>query len=178
VADFEQAIAFVLSQEGGYQCRASDPGNWTGGAKGQGELKGTNFGISSKSYPNEDIKGMTVERAKEIYRRDYWTPIGGDALPDGVAVALLDAAVNQGVVRAVKWVQSALDTDVVDGIVGPRTVAAARNDCGRWLVPFLLHRHAAYMKTIAANPEMIEWAGTWAERLFLLEKMVLGIHAA
>jgi len=78
----------VLREEGGYVANPADPG---------GE---TNFGISKRAYPDEDIKNLTVERAKELYRRDYWTPMGLDASTFGDALVLMDCAVNQGVSRA------------------------------------------------------------------------------
>ena len=81
---FPLAVAFVLGHEGGYSRDVSDPG---------GETK---WGISKRAYPHEDIAGMTVERAKELYCRDYWVPIA-DALPFPADVVAFDTAVNQGV---------------------------------------------------------------------------------
>jgi lysozyme family protein len=46
----------------GYINDPSDPG---------GE---TNFGISKHSYPNLDIRNLTIEDAINIGFRDYWTP--------------------------------------------------------------------------------------------------------
>ena len=69
---FEQALAVVLGHEGGFCAERSDPGNWTGGAVGCGELRGTKFGISAAAYPAEDIANLTPEAAAAIYRRDYW----------------------------------------------------------------------------------------------------------
>jgi len=42
----------------------------------------TKFGISELGYPNEDIAGMTVERAKKLYYRDYWLPLRLNDLKD------------------------------------------------------------------------------------------------
>ena len=176
MGDFNKAIAFVLAKEGGYQCRLEDPGNWTGGTQGSGELKGTNFGISAKSYPSEDIKDMLVSRAMEIYRSDYWNAIRGDELPDGIALAVMDAAVNQGAKRAIRWLQIALDLDDIDGTVGPKTVAAAHANTGAWLIRFLVLRSSAYLHTLLDNPMMRSWACNWMERLFDVEKEVLGGH--
>ena len=50
-SNFDAAMAEVFSHEGGYVNDPRDPG---------GE---TNMGISKRSYPNEDIRGMTRERA-------------------------------------------------------------------------------------------------------------------
>ena len=57
--NFPNCLAIVLKHEGGYVNDPHDPG---------GE---TNFGISKRAYPAENIKGMTKARAAEIYRRDY-----------------------------------------------------------------------------------------------------------
>lgn len=110
---FEDAVALVLRHEGGYANDPSDPG---------GE---TNFGISKRAYPNLDIRTLTVADATAIYRRDYWDAIQGDSLPYPLAVVTFDAAVNSGVGQAAKWLQEALGV-VDDGVVGPKTVAAAQ----------------------------------------------------
>ena len=82
---FPRAIAFVLSHEGGYVNRASDPG---------GE---TNFGISKRSFPNLDIKNLTREQACAIFKEKYWDKCGCDSLPFPLDLICLDTAVNMGV---------------------------------------------------------------------------------
>ena len=106
----DEAIEFVLRHEGGYSCHASDPG---------GE---TNFGISKRAHPDEDIQGMTRGRASQIYFSDYWTPIRGDAFPVEVALPLMDYAVNSGIASAAKALQRVVGAKS-DGQIGPRTVS-------------------------------------------------------
>lgn len=91
MANFENAVAFVLHHEGGYVNDPKDPG---------GETK---FGISKRSYPNEDIANLTVDRAKEIYKRDYWVKAGCDALSDPLALVHFDTAVNCGLGTATRF---------------------------------------------------------------------------
>lgn len=110
--DFEKAVNFTLSYEGGYVNHPADPG---------GE---TNFGISKRAYPNLDIKGLTRDKAKEIYKRDYWDVFPMDKLPVGVRIALFDTAVNCGVSRATKLLQRACMVGE-DGVIGRTTIAAA-----------------------------------------------------
>lgn len=83
-ANFDTAVAFVLKHEGGYVNDPKDPG---------GETK---YGISKRAYPGLDIKALTEDGAKAIYRRDYWDKSGA---PDMGNLALLhfDTAVNIGV---------------------------------------------------------------------------------
>ena len=109
---FDKAFDKLIGHEGGYVNNPADPG---------GE---TRYGISKASYPNVDIKGLTLEGAKAIYQRDYWAKIGGDALPPVVAYVAFDAAVNNGAGRAAKWLQAALGV-AQDGAIGPATLAAA-----------------------------------------------------
>lgn len=107
MADFEPAIEIVLDNEGGYVNDPKDPG---------GETK---FGISKAAYPNVDIANLTVDQAKEIYRKDYWLFDG--IYSQAVANKLMDAYVNKKH-TAIRWAQEIVNTDV-DGIYGPHTQA-------------------------------------------------------
>lgn len=121
---FQTALSFTLAQEGGFQNSPDDPGNWTGGAVGQGQLVGTNFGISAAAYPTLDIANLTKDQATAIYQSDYWDVISGDKLPVAMAIVTFDAAVNSGPGMGAKWLQSALGI-TADGVIGPETIAAA-----------------------------------------------------
>ncbi|MDE8345616.1 MAG: glycosyl hydrolase 108 family protein [Acidocella sp.] len=121
--NFSRCLAFTLNAEGGYTDNAADPGNWTGGEVGRGALHGTKFGISAAAYPNLDIAALTLPDAAAIYRRDYWTPVQGDALLLPLAMVAFDAAVNAGPRRAAMWLQQAAG-QIADGILGPASLAA------------------------------------------------------
>lgn len=82
---FDAAFAIVVGIEAGYVNDPQDPG---------GETK---YGISKRAYPNEDIPNLTPERAKFLYRRDYWDKANCDALAWDLALITFDSAVNQGV---------------------------------------------------------------------------------
>lgn len=114
---FDTAFAQVIGLEGKYSDDERDPGNWTGGAVGQGELRGTMYGISAAAYPKFDIKSLTLLKVKSIYLTDYWDKIHGDLLPAPVSVALFKAAVNMGISGAVKALQRAIKVDA-DGVLG------------------------------------------------------------
>lgn len=121
--NFSRCIAFTMAQEGGFSTNAADPGNWTGGAVGNGELRGTNFGISAAAYPALDIANLTQADAEAIYRRDYWSAISGDEFAYSLALVAFDAAVNAGPRRAICWLQQAAQV-AADGVLGPTTRAA------------------------------------------------------
>jgi len=58
---FEESFKVLIGHEGGYSDDRNDPGNWTGGKVGVGELLGTKYGVAANSYPMEDIQGLTLE---------------------------------------------------------------------------------------------------------------------
>ncbi len=120
---FDKSMTRLLPIEGGYSDDQNDPGNWTGGHVGAGRLLGTKYGIAANTYPNEDIKNLTWERAKELYKRDYWDRVRGDDLPGAVAYSGLDGAINSGVLKSVMWLQQAAGV-ADDGKWGPITAAA------------------------------------------------------
>lgn len=110
---FEQCFERLIGHEGGYVFDARDPG---------GE---TRYGISKRAYPQIDIKALTLERAKAIYRRDYWDRCRCGELSEGVAFDVFDAAVNSGPAQAARWLQAAVGAQA-DGIIGPATLASVR----------------------------------------------------
>jgi len=86
--DFERAMEFVFRWEGGYINDPDDPG---------GE---THWGISKRAYPMLDIKDLTRDEARDIYRSSYWERAGCGALPWPLNLVVFDTAVNMGVGRA------------------------------------------------------------------------------
>ena len=109
---WDRAFDLLMINEGGYVNNFHDSG---------GETK---YGISKKAYPDLDICSLTLEQAKEIYKRDYWNRCKCDYLPDSLSVAVFDFAVNSGVSRAVKYLQTSLGVKA-DGIIGNQTLGAA-----------------------------------------------------
>jgi len=110
---FDQAFDRVLGNEGSYVYHPQDPG---------GE---TNWGISKRSYPNLDIKALTREQAKTIYKRDFWD-VAGDCHP-AIKFQVFDFAVNSGISTAIRKLQAALGV-ADDGVFGPiskRALASA-----------------------------------------------------
>jgi lysozyme family protein len=113
ICDFDQAVEFVLGHEGGYSNDPNDPG---------GE---TNFGISKRSYPDVDIKNLTREGAKEIYRRDFW--LFDQVENQRLASKIMDAYVNSKH-HSIRILQMSLGTIqagpiVADGNWGSQTEA-------------------------------------------------------
>lgn len=123
---FDIAFSKTIGHEGGYVNDPDDKG---------GE---TNFGISKRSYPDEDIKNLTLQRAKELYYRDFWKKQSCHLLEDyeNIAIELFDTSVNMGVGRGGKIFQEAINLSnrnerdynniAVDGAIGAKTISAFR----------------------------------------------------
>jgi lysozyme family protein len=121
---FNTAFAQLLVLEKGYSNDERDPGNWTGGAVGKGELRGTMYGISAAAYPALDIPSLSPAQVKQIYLQDYWSKLRCDTLPDVVAIALFKEGVNLGVDGAAKAFQRSLRV-TADGNIGQITIGIA-----------------------------------------------------
>ncbi len=164
--NWERAIEFVLKEEGGYTVDEHDNG---------GE---TNFGISKRSYPNVDIKNLTVEEAKEIYQQDFWHACHCDELPAGLDIAMFDAAVNQGTGGAIRCLQIALGNLTVDGIMGDATKEAAFKASPTITRRFMAQRMVRYIRIIMKDNTQEVFADNWSNRLMRLAQIVFVPAAA
>jgi lysozyme family protein len=170
-AAFAVAVARVLAHEGNYQASPDDPGNWTGGKIGAGELKGTNHGISAAQYPELDIARLTAAEATAIYRRDWWDRYGLGRLPAPLAAKLLDAGVNIGMANAVRCLQRGLracDRRVAeDGMLGPETIAAVIAIAPEILLSALREALAGHYRLIVAQrPARQRFLVGWLARAY------------
>lgn len=159
ITDWNDGISFVLEQEGGLTNDLNDPGGIT------------KFGISKKSYPDVDIASLTLEQAKEIYQRDFWKPCKCDELPREFAISLFDSAVNQGTQVAIRIMQKALKVKD-DGIMGPKTLAAAFAAQPRAMRLVLAERLAAYARLMAAKQTLLIYATNWSFRVLSLARLL------
>lgn len=147
--NFDEAFKRLIGHEGGYVNDSRDPG---------GETK---YGISKRAYPGEDIAGLTLERAKAIYLRDYWGPAGCDAVPDSVRFDLFDMAVNSGVKTAARMLQKVVG-ETEDGVIGPRTLQAVQSMPAPRLVARFNGHRLEFMANLTAWPA---FGRGWARRI-------------
>lgn len=132
-----KALRFTLKWEGGYSNDSDDPG---------GE---TNYGISKRAHPKEDIKNLKMDRVAKIYEDGYWKPAGCEALPLAESVAVFDTAVNCGVSRAKRWLRDSKD-----------------------LKDFLEKRRMHYYQLADDNPKFHKFMKGWLNRLNDLAKYI------
>lgn len=118
MTNFEIAFTHIIDVEGGdiYTNRKADRGG------------PTKYGISHRVYSEfkgyetsaQDVKHMTKEEAKLIYKRRYWDVMRLDGLSLPLAIVLFDIGVNRGPATAVKNLQKVIGSGE-DGILGPKT---------------------------------------------------------
>ena len=146
---FDQAFEKLIGHEGGFVDHPSDPGG------------ATKYGISKRSYPGEDIPGLTLDRAKTIYRRDFWGPAGCETVPGAVRFDLFDMAVNSGVRAAVRMLQRAV-SEQDDGVLGPRTLQSVQS----MPAPRLVARfNGMRLEFMAGLPTWPAFGRGWARRI-------------
>lgn len=153
MGDFDKCFASVVGLEGGYLNDPKDPG---------GETK---YGISKRAHPTEDIGSMTLERAKEIYRRGYWEPVRGDLIPAPLNAYVFDAAVNQGTDAAVRMLQKVLGV-AQDGIFGLGTQKRVQTAGKEQAALFMAERALRYYGT--RNFDL--YGRGWLKRLFIVAR--------
>lgn len=85
IVSFDSAINHIFDLEGGYV------------AKDGRSNAPANFGINQKANPDIDVKNLTKDQAKQIYKTRYWDAINADSLPENMRLVAMDTAVNQGV---------------------------------------------------------------------------------
>jgi|SRR5581483_10122111 len=169
-AQFDPAFYWMLPHEGRFQRRVADPGNWTGGKIGVGDLKGTKFGIAAASYPDLDIENLTINEAHDIYLRDYWnTQKYAELIFQVPANKIFDLVVNMGFSGGHKVVQRALidcgHPVGVDGVFGILTLDACNSIQPDELIETIcLRAEERYRDIVRANPNAAENLEGWLTR--------------
>lgn len=153
MASFELAIQKTLENEGLLSNDLSDKGGIT------------KFGISKTSYPDEDIPNLTLDRAKYLYKKDYWNPILGDQISSQeVAETLFDFAVNGGVGTSVKLAQRVIKVDD-DGKMGTNTLKALNNfEPSSFIDKFTIAKIKRYRDICLKNPDQKKFFFGWINR--------------
>lgn len=154
---FDSCFEKVVGIEGGYSNDLRDPG---------GETK---YGISHRAHPNEDIKNLTLERAKQIYRADYWDKLGLDALPPELWLYLFDTAVNCGPDFAAESLQRAAGC-LPDGQIGKQTQICVKAKGAHSLVRLMFVERAM---RYALNQNDKLYGRGWFARLYDITYLTL-----
>ncbi len=114
--NFDTAFDRLMGHEGGYSNNPADPGGET--------MWGVTKRVAVAGGWTGSMKDFPRDRAKQVYRFEYWDAIKAEQLPESLRFDVFDAAVNSGIKQAVKWLQYAIGAEP-DGLIGPATLKAA-----------------------------------------------------
>lgn len=167
--NFEQCLALVLKEEGGWVDDPRDPG---------GE---TMMGVTKKAWetyighpvPSGSMKNLTLKDITPFYRTNYWNKIRGDELPEGVDLAVFDYAVNSGVSRAAKQLQACAGAKQ-DGIIGQQTLAAVKSKNPVDLIKCICDNRTAFLKGLSTWKT---FGKGWGRRVTTVSKTAVSMTA-
>jgi len=173
---FDICLGFVLEREGGYVDDPSDKGGATNCGITQKVFDEFRSRLGLPSLPVKDISAIDVGR---IYRDAYWDKAKCWACPEPLDLVVFDSSVNHGVSRAVKWLQTALGMDSIDGVIGPKTLESIKEDTKdsdgtRALVAHILRmREIFYEGIVARDKSQQKFLNGWLNRLEHLRKAIV-----
>lgn len=117
--NWDKSFEYLLASEGGYVAHEADPGGRT------------NMGVTQVVWENwvgrssneKEMRSLTPELVKPLYKKKYWDACKCDELPTGIDYLVFDFAVNAGVGRSIKTLQTSVGANA-DGAIGPKTLQA------------------------------------------------------
>ena len=141
---YDEALRRLLLHEGGYTNHPSDPGG------------PTNFGITIYDYRKyvkpgataADVKAMTLDEARSIYRAKYWDAQRCDELPAGVDYGVFDYGVNSGIGRSGKVLRRCLKFPDNTSVVNDAVIAAANTANAKVLVAAICDERLRFLQNL------------------------------
>jgi lysozyme family protein len=150
---FDECFAALSQHEGDYVDHPNDPG---------GETRfGVTEGVARAAGFQGDMRELPLDLARQIYRERFWDAVRADELPAEVRYLAFDAAVASGVRQSTLWLQRALKV-ADDGVIGPKTLAAAQAADPQLLKARLLAQRLRFMAGLTNWPS---FSRGWSRRM-------------
>lgn len=173
-ARFQRLHGFVKRWEGGFADHPRDKG----GPTNMGITQGTLAAWRGTEVTREDVKALGRAEADAIFRANYYTLCRCGEMPERVAVVVYNGAVLHGPKTSVKLLQegfNALGMTAdgapleVDGVLGPKTMAAATETDPGVLAGAYMDAEDAYFR---AHGDFDVFGKGWLNRLAALREFV------
>jgi lysozyme family protein len=121
IGNFDRCLELMLKHEGGFVNHPQDPGGIT------------NLGVTKRVWEEwvgrpvseKEMRKLTPLMVAPLYKRKYWDACRADELVFGLDYCVFDVAVNSGVGRAIKLLQSCVGA-TPDGGFGSITMALTK----------------------------------------------------
>jgi lysozyme family protein len=174
--NFESSLVLVLKSEGGFTTDTNDNGN----KLPDGRAGSTNLGVTQANWEAfvghpvtwDNMKALTAETVAPFYKRKYWDVAHCDELPQGLDYLVFDFAVNAGVGRSIKTLQTAIGV-TADGALGPLSLSAINNLDPKLLIERFTDAKEKFYKALN-NPT---YEKGWLARVATVEKSALSMIA-
>ncbi len=169
MSNFDKAISIVLAHEGSTFSNTSGD---NGGPTKYGITIPTYTDFDGLPHDEDDIRALTERKAKDIYLKQFWTPMCLQGLSDQrLATIILDQAVLCGKRTITKRLQELVGT-MSDGIMGPQTIAACESmNTNNLIIDFLQVQMLSYNLLVEKNPDQIKFLKGWQTRVLSLYKL-------
>ena len=176
-ADVQKSLVVVFGFEGGLQCDRNDPGNWTSGRVGTGRQGCTKYGIATNTYPNLDIRDLTIQQAARLYERDFWNPNHlTEFESQALATEIFDTSVNCGVGTGANIVihlvnifgpahyplNGKVNSEMIEWINKYTRKKANRTS---FYIALNVLQGERYLDIIERNPKMMRYSNSWFPRV-------------
>ena len=167
--NFQKCLEHLLVHEGGFVNDSRDNGGMT------------NLGVTIRVWEEwvghpvseKEMRKLTPLMVAPLYKRKYWDACRADDLVSGVDYAVFDCAVNSGVGRAIKLLQSCVGA-TPDGGYGSITTALvkkAESDPTR-LIELYCAKRLEFLETLKSFPV---FGKGWSKRVSEVRLTALGL---
>ena len=173
MADFNLFLPGLLQREGCWANNSADLGGATNKGITFGLLRECSMRLFGILATIEGLRQLSDADAGVIYKSEFWDRCHADDIDlQLLAEIVVDFAVNAGLSRAGKLLQSVINQLLlgghvaVDGVIGPATIAAL-NGVNQSLAYGLYRaqRIEAYQQIAAANPKENIFLDGWINRV-------------
>lgn len=189
MANADDAITFVLSNEGGFVDNPNDAGGTTNFGLSlrflrqipENRLRKCGIFLPPPPMDLKEIKDLTIDQARWIYSDEFWERTPYEKIENqSIANYVFDMAVQHGESQAIKLLQRALWAVrsqkyfvLDDGVLGEKTIVAV-NLLTTTFVPLeaslqsaLMAERAGYMRLLCVeNPKNKEFLDGWLNRCY------------
>ena len=130
MTDVETLAREIVAREGGYVNDPDDPGGATKHGVTIGTMRRLDMDLDGDGRVTaRDVTALERDQAVEIFLEHYYARPRISALPEVLQASVFDMYVNAGAnaVRILQRLLGEMDQPVaVDGVIGPKTIAAAK----------------------------------------------------
>jgi lysozyme family protein len=176
INNWDKSCEMVLVHEGGFTNDQRDSGNHLP----DGRQGSTMLGCTQANWEayvghkvtQDDMKKLTKEDVKPLYKKNYWDAVHGDDLPSGLDYAAFDFAINAGPGASRKLIQRALGV-TADGAFGPMTMAAIQKADAKDLMHKFSEAKTNFYKSLSNfNVYGTGWLRRVADVQIVADKMI------